>query len=68
MTLQIGPSVLAGARVNMWMQFLLIVTAHGVPVYQIKQTPGSFVITFPKAYHAGFSYGVSCRVPCQQSI
>lgn len=42
MTLQIGPSVLA---------------AHGVPVYQIKQTPGTFVITFPKAYHAGFSYG-----------
>lgn len=31
--------------------------ASGVPVYKIVQTPGSFVVTFPRAYHAGFSHG-----------
>lgn len=28
-----------------------------VPVYRLLQRPGEFVLTFPKAYHAGFSYG-----------
>jgi hypothetical protein len=28
-------------------------------VFQAKQTPGSWIITFPMAYHGGFSYGVS---------
>ena len=31
--------------------------AQGVPVYQINQRAGEFVITFPRAYHAGFSHG-----------
>lgn len=31
--------------------------AAGVQVFRIKQTLGSFVVTFPKAYHAGFSHG-----------
>ncbi len=28
-----------------------------VPVTQLVQEPGDFVVTFPKSYHAGFSYG-----------
>ena len=32
---------------------------NGVPVYACDQRPGEFVVTFPKAYHAGFNHGVS---------
>lgn len=31
--------------------------ALDVPVYKLKQTPGTFVVTFPQAFHSGFSYG-----------
>ena len=33
----------------------------GVEVYACNQRAGEFVITFPKAYHAGFNHGVSRR-------
>lgn len=42
MALQVSPSYLR---------------SHGVPVYQVAQEPGTFIITFPKAFHGGFSYG-----------
>ncbi|KAK2079162.1 hypothetical protein QBZ16_002853 [Prototheca wickerhamii] len=33
-------------------------TRRGVRVVRAEQHPGSFVLTFPRAYHAGFSAGV----------
>ncbi|KAJ4845757.1 hypothetical protein Tsubulata_047053 [Turnera subulata] len=37
-----------------------VMLQHGVPVCKTVQMPGEFVITFPKAYHAGFSNGFNC--------
>uniref|UniRef100_A0A2N9EJJ9 JmjC domain-containing protein n=1 Tax=Fagus sylvatica TaxID=28930 RepID=A0A2N9EJJ9_FAGSY len=37
-----------------------ILLQHNVPVYKAVQMPGEFVITFPRAYHAGFSHGFNC--------
>ncbi|KAG2302153.1 hypothetical protein Bca52824_030804 [Brassica carinata] len=37
-----------------------ILLDHDVPVYKAVQNPGEFVITFPRAYHAGFSHGFNC--------
>ncbi|KAK1379083.1 Lysine-specific demethylase [Heracleum sosnowskyi] len=37
-----------------------ILLKYGVPVYKAVQKPGEFVITFPRAYHAGFSHGFNC--------
>nr|XP_025672924.1 lysine-specific demethylase JMJ706-like [Arachis hypogaea] len=34
-----------------------ILLQHGVAVYKAVQKPGEFVISFPRAYHAGFSHG-----------
>lgn len=35
----------------------------GVDVYSCNQRAGEFVITFPKAYHAGFNHGVRFSSP-----
>lgn len=35
-----------------------ILLEHDVPVYKAVQKPGEFVVTFPRAYHAGFSHGM----------
>ncbi|XP_019098042.1 PREDICTED: lysine-specific demethylase JMJ706-like isoform X2 [Camelina sativa] len=37
-----------------------ILLDHNVPVYKAVQKPGEFVVTFPRAYHAGFSHGFNC--------
>ena len=34
-----------------------LLRAADVPVYQLRQNPGEFIVTFPQAFHAGFSYG-----------
>jgi histone demethylase JARID1 len=31
--------------------------SHQVPVYRAVQEPGTFILSFPKSYHAGFSLG-----------
>jgi len=33
------------------------IRSQGVPVYQLAQEPGTYIITFPKSFHGGFSYG-----------
>ncbi|KAG2309078.1 hypothetical protein Bca52824_028826 [Brassica carinata] len=37
-----------------------ILKAEGVPVYRAVQKAGEFVLTFPRAYHAGFNSGFNC--------
>ncbi|CAM8877820.1 unnamed protein product [Rhodiola kirilowii] len=37
-----------------------ILQDHGLPVYKAVQKPGEFIVTFPRAYHAGFSHGFNC--------
>ncbi|KAJ0970860.1 hypothetical protein J5N97_018819 [Dioscorea zingiberensis] len=37
-----------------------ILLKHNVPVYKAVQKPGEFIITFPRAYHSGFSHGFNC--------
>lgn len=36
-----------------------VLLEHDVPVYKAVQKPGEYVITFPRAYHAGFSHGMT---------
>ena len=40
----------------------------GVDVYSCNQRAGEFVITFPKAYHAGFNHGVSLNTNCRLDL
>lgn len=37
-----------------------ILKSEDVPVYRCVQHPGQFVLTFPRAYHAGFNSGFNC--------
>jgi len=37
-----------------------ILLENNVPVYHMLQEAGEFVLTFPNAYHAGFSHGFNC--------
>ncbi|XP_028797975.1 lysine-specific demethylase JMJ18-like [Neltuma alba] len=37
-----------------------ILKSDGVPIFRTVQHSGEFVITFPRAYHAGFNCGFNC--------
>nr|KJB82295.1 hypothetical protein B456_013G187600 [Gossypium raimondii] len=37
-----------------------ILKSEGVPVHRCVQNAGEFVLTFPRAYHAGFNSGFNC--------
>ncbi|KAJ0259773.1 JmjC domain-containing protein [Hirschfeldia incana] len=37
-----------------------ILKDEGVPVYRAVQRAGEYVLTFPRAYHAGFNAGFNC--------
>lgn len=57
MTLQVSPSQLIGI-LFFPLDIVISCVEHGVQVFQVKQDPGSWIVTFPMAYHGGFSYGV----------
>lgn len=41
---------------------------HGVPLYRLLQEPGEFVVTFPSAYHGGFSHGFNVAEACNFAL
>ncbi|XP_062098557.1 lysine-specific demethylase JMJ13-like [Humulus lupulus] len=55
---EVGVSKLLAEKTTMFPPSVLL--QNNVPVYKAIQKPGEFVITFPKAYHSGFSHGFNC--------
>lgn len=37
-----------------------VLVESGIPCCRLVQNPGEFVVTFPRAYHVGFSHGFNC--------
>ncbi|KAM7272491.1 hypothetical protein ACFE04_027154 [Oxalis oulophora] len=53
-----GASKLLEQKTTMFPPNILL--QNNVPVYKAHQRPGEFVVTFPRAYHAGFNNGFGC--------
>ena len=52
----------AAAKLDMLSAITTVVSpaqliSENIPVYRLLQEPGEFVVTFPQAYHSGFSHG-----------
>ncbi|RYG53925.1 hypothetical protein EON66_07845 [archaeon] len=45
-----------------------VLMAHKVKVYRLFQEPGDFIVTFPRAYHAGFSHGFNVAEACNFAL
>eukprot|EP00256_Glycine_max_P059632 XP_014628228.1 probable lysine-specific demethylase ELF6 isoform X2 [Glycine max] len=39
-----------------------VIVASGIPCFRLTQHPGEFVVTFPRAYHVGFSHAKEAAV------
>ncbi|MBA0881124.1 hypothetical protein Goshw_001434 [Gossypium schwendimanii] len=53
-----GASALIAEKTTMFPPNIFL--QHNVPVHKAVQMAGEYVITFPRAYHAGFSQGFNC--------
>ncbi|PPS02268.1 hypothetical protein GOBAR_AA18395 [Gossypium barbadense] len=53
-----GASALLAEKTTMFPPNILL--QHNVPVHKAMQMAGEYVITLPRAYHAGFNQGFNC--------
>lgn len=45
-----------------------LIMSKNIPVVHALQSPGDIIVTFPRAYHAGFSHGWNCAEACNFAL